>query len=326
MKKQMKWYVPVVVILLGGILSGCNVVDYSQNDRWLKLPDAIDKEVDVFYLYPTCWTKDDPSDPNICAIDNQSMLAGAAAAYNRQATAFEPVGNVYAPYYRQADGQYALSLPPDERDELIGGIPASNAEAAFDYYLKHYNHGRPFVLVGHSQGAQVLTMLLSGYLHDHPRVYKRMIAAYVIGYSVTTDYLEENPHLRFAEGPDDTGVIVSYNTLAPNVDLDDAPFLLPGAVAINPITWTLDETLATTAEGLGSYMPDANGIFHQVPQYADARVDTSIGVVVCSTAVDSELLLGFGPGVYHSYDIPFYYFNLRDNAANRTAKYLESYQ
>lgn len=324
MKNRVEWLFPVVVLLLGSVFSGCNTVNYCQAEHWLKLPTAIDKEVDVFYVYPTAWSKADPSDPNICAIDNPSMLAGAASAYGRQATAFEPVGNVYAPYYHQADGPYSLSLPPDEREELIASVPAADVTDAFEYYLKHYNNGRPFLLVGHSQGAQVLTLLLSGYLRDHPHVYERMIAAYVIGYSVTTDYLQKNPHLRFAEGPDDTGVIVSYNTLAPDVDLKKVPFLLPGAVAINPINWTLSETLATTGEGLGSYMPDANKIFHQVSQYADARVDTSIGVVFCSTAVDSELMLGFGPGIYHSYDIPFYYFNLRANAAHRTAKFLAS--
>lgn len=322
-EKLARFFSPVVALLLGSVFSGCGVTDYSQAEHWLKLPASGDKEVDVFYLYPTAWEKK-PCEPNICAIDNPSMLAGAAAAYARQATAFEPVGNVYAPYYRQADGPYSLSLPPDEREDLIASVPAADAAAAFNHYLKCHNNGRPFILVGHSQGAQILTLLLSGYLRDHPEAYERMIAAYVIGYSVTTDYLQENPHLRFAEGPDDTGVIVSYNTLAPDVALEDVPFLLPGAVAINPISWTLDETPATTGEGLGSYMPDANGSFHQVPQYADARVDASIGAVVCSTAVDSELILGFGPGIYHSYDIPFYYYNLRANAANRTEKFLAS--
>lgn len=324
MMKQAKWFFPIVVLAFSSLFSGCEMCGYSQPELWMKLPKAIDKEVDVFYLYPTSWAKADPSEPDICAIDNPSMVKGANAAYARQATAFEPVGNVYAPYYRQADAVYALALPPDEREALIAGIPATDAEAAFDYYLKHYNHGRPFLLVGHSQGAQILTLLLSGYLREHPKVYERMIAAYIIGYSVTTDYLQENPHLRFAEGPDDTGVIVSYNTLGPNVALEDAPFLLSGAVAINPINWKLDETLATTDEGLGSYMPDEDGVFHQVPQYADAHVDTSLGVVVCNTADDSQLFLAFGPGIYHSYDIPFYYFNLRANAANRTEKFLEA--
>jgi hypothetical protein len=76
--------------------------DYSKREHWLALPDTNDKPVDVFYLYPTSWQKKDSSDPNICNIDNPTMLAASQSAFARQATAFEPVGNIYAPYYRPA--------------------------------------------------------------------------------------------------------------------------------------------------------------------------------------------------------------------------------
>ena len=31
---------------------------------------------------------------------------------------------------------------------------------------------------------------------------------------------------------------------------------------------------------------------------------------------------GMGLGIYHSFDIPFYYYNLRQNAENRANKFL----
>jgi hypothetical protein len=124
--------------------------------------------------------------------------------------------------------------------KLVGGIPTTDATVAFDYYIKHLNNGRPFILVGHSQGAIVLSNLLSGYMKENPVVYKNMIAAYVIGWPITSEYLAQNPHLKFAEGP--------------------------------------DETVATIAQGSGSFMPDSKGIFRTVPQYADARVDIAKGV------------------------------------------------
>ena len=294
--------------------------DYSKSEHWLSLPAVVDKEVDVFYLYPTAWQKVNTTDPNICEIDNPSMLIGSAAAFARQATAFETVGNIYAPYYRQAD------MSPVEREKVIGGIPTTDAVAAFDYYIKHYNNGRPFILAGHSQGSNVLNNLLAGYMKENPEVYARMVAAYVVGYSVTDEYLAKNPHLKFAEGPDDTGVIISYNTQAPDVVAGTNPVVSPGGLVINPITWTRDETLATTAEGLGSFMPDpVTKVFSQVPQYADAKIDKTNGVLICSTADENALysLSGaLGKGVYHSFDYPFYYYNLRENAANRTNKFL----
>jgi len=300
--------------------------DYSQAAHWLSVPAPV-MEVDVFYLYPTCWQKVNSTDPNICNIDNLSMLAGALPAFERQATAFETFANVYAPYYRQADAGYTLGLPEDQREKVIGGIPTLDAVAAFDYYIKHYNQGRSFILAGHSQGSNVLIHLLSGYMKDNPAVYQRMIAAYVIGYPVTSTYMANNPHLKFANGPDDTGVIISYNTQAPSVIPPHNPVVsnMVGIV-INPITWTRTESEATTAEGLGSIMPDSVTLkFHPVPQYADARVDINKGVLICTTADSNKLYIytkPFGKGVYHSFDYPFYYFNIRANALNRANKFL----
>ena len=82
--------------------------DYSNADHWLSLPAPV-KEVDVFYIYPTAWLKVNKSDPDICALDNASMLEGSRILYAWQASAFEPVCNIYAPYYRQADAAYILS-------------------------------------------------------------------------------------------------------------------------------------------------------------------------------------------------------------------------
>jgi hypothetical protein len=57
---------------------------------------------------------------------------------------------------------------------------------------------------------------------------------------------------------------------------------------------------------------------------ADARVDIASGVLICMT-VDEDGLNGlahhgFPRGVYHSFDYPFYYFNIRENAQNRANK------
>ena len=293
-------------------------IDYSNPARWISLPVVVDKKVDVFYLAPTAWQKLDANAPNICEIDDPTLLIGATAAFGRQATAFSPVGNLYAPYYRQAD------LSPVDREQVIGGIPTQDAVAAFDYYLQHFNKGRPFILAGHSQGSNVLANLLTGYLKAHPEVQARMVAAYVIGYSITGEYLAKNTHLQFAAGPDDTGVIISYNTESPDVAPGTNVVTTAGGIAINPISWTRDETLATAAKNLGSIMP-ADGVFVPVAHYADARVDKAKGVVICAAADADKLFRpgSFVKGVFHSYDYLFYYYNLRQNAANRVEKYFD---
>jgi hypothetical protein len=298
-----------------------SITDYSQSRHWLSLPPTVYK-ADVFYLYPTTsWTKDN-STSRICAIDDSLMMAGAAQAFTRQATAFDTAANVYAPFYRQDNSS------PDNRLNVIAGIPTADAVAAFDFYIRNFNNGRPFILAGHSQGANIVCNLLSGYLKANPKVYARMIAAYVIGGPVTAQFLKENPHLKFATGPDDTGVIISYNTEAPDVTGVNPVLYGMVSLVINPISWTRDETPADVTQGLGSLFPNKDGVWVKIPQYADARIDTTKGVLICASADESKIaiidsLSGFPKGVYHSFDFPFYYFNLRQNAANRIQKFLK---
>jgi len=309
-------------------VTGGNVTDYSVTSHWLKLPDVTDKPVDIFYLYPTAWQKTD-ADSIISTIDNASMLVLAPLAFKRQATAFETVGNIYAPFYRQMDMVYRMSISTEEGEKIVADIPTKDATAAFDYYIKHYNQGRPYILAGHSQGSNVLNYLLSVYMKDNPEVYSRMIAAYVIGYSVTSEYLAENTHLKFADGPDDTGVIISYNTESPDVVPGTNMVVNPGGIAINPITWTRDETQAAADKNLGSILLNSDGtisagIPDPVLNYADARVDTAKGVVICSTVNGQQLAPGnafISMGIFHTFDYPFYYYNIRQNAANRVEKY-----
>jgi quercetin dioxygenase-like cupin family protein len=60
------------------------------------------------------------------------MLKGSKLAFLKNATGFAPLGNIYAPYYRQMDGMYCLALPLSEQDRLVGGVPASDARVNKD--------------------------------------------------------------------------------------------------------------------------------------------------------------------------------------------------
>jgi pimeloyl-ACP methyl ester carboxylesterase len=348
--KKLGIAVPMVVILsLVVMVTGCGsstsgkpstsvpatnsqgVPNYANSSNWLSLPAKTTKKVDVFYLGDTTYQKPNANAPNICAINDAQMRAGAKAKFSASATAFAPIANIYSPYYRQSDASVLL-LPHTQQSAIIAGIPTHDGLSAFDYYIKHLNQERPFFMAGHSQGSNVTINLLAQYMKKNPDVYKRMIAAYVIGYSITPDYLAQNPELKFATGPDDTRVIISYNTEAP-VLKGTNPVVLPRAMAINPITWTRAETLAPASQNLGGIsvnpqtgyaVVDASGNPVKVMNYADAQVNTARGAVICSTADPSQLAPGnqlVSNGVYHPFDYPFYYFDVSANAANRVAKY-----
>ena len=104
----------VVVAALGSVVSlGFSQseetrIDYSDNSHWLSLPENADKPVDIFYVYPTVWHKVSENEPDICTIDNATMLEGAPKAVELQATAFESAGNIFAPYYRQVGAAVCL--------------------------------------------------------------------------------------------------------------------------------------------------------------------------------------------------------------------------
>lgn len=297
--------------------------DYSIEANWLSLPET-EHAVDVFYLYPTAWNKTE-ADPHFCQIDNETLRAGGAFNVAHQASAFEGVANIYAPVYRQVDALWLLGEDKlTEGQKYFDGIPYTDARAAFEYYIEHYNNGRPFMLAGHSQGANVVKSLLKYYMAEHPEVYERMVCAYIVGYSVTQAELDEFPHLKFAEGASDTGVIVSWNTEAPGMEY--SPLVLEGAIAINPITWTRAEEVAGKEQNLGSHLAfRGTSVVEDKEQFADAAVDLKRGSVICSTVdVEQYATTGIFPtGSFHVFDFGLYYENIRENARTRADAFLQ---
>lgn len=300
--------------------------DYSKAEHWLALPETAEHEVDVFFLYPTVWTRQ-TGQPYYCELDNPGMLAGAEFVMQAQASAFEGVGNIYAPYYRQLDAAWLLSSPLDTQEDYFNGVPYTDVIAAFEYYLEHYNNGRPFILAGHSQGSSMVKSMVKLYMKEHPDVYERMVAAYAIGYYVSESELAANPHMKFAESADDTGVIISWNVEAPDLTIEN-PLAPAGSISINPITWTRGTETATKEQNLGSLICNRlAGTVTEKQHEADATVNLERGTVICSSVdIDEYTVAGglFPRGVYHLQDYGFYYYNIRANAKNRVNKYLES--
>jgi hypothetical protein len=160
-----------------------------------------------------------------------------------------------------------------------------------------------------------------------------MIAAYAIGYSVTDEYLAANPHLKFATGETDTGVIIAWNTEGPgNVETNAYNcVVLPDTRSINPINWKLDETYAPASENLGSLIENGETGKPEIGDVgADAQINLARGVVVTNakgTQMDEESARTaaefFGPDGRHADDYTLYYNNIRDNVAKRVAAYMK---
>jgi hypothetical protein len=302
--------------------------DYSNEECWLNFPEMT-KDVDTFYIYSTVYvdSSNEEGAPKYAALDNPEMVMGALGEYVTNATAYEDSTNVFAPYYRQAGMKYAgeVRAKTGTIDEAISGIPYDDISAALDYFFEKCNNGRPFIIAGHSQGSAMVKYVLEHYFKDHPEYYERMVAAYVIGFSVTKEDLEAYPHLKFATGEDDTGVIISWNTEGKkNVETNaHNVVVMPGAISINPLNWKLDETYAPASENLGSLMQnEETGEYEITDIGADAQVVLDRGVVVTNANIaPSEMKDYFGPDSFHEDEYQIYYNNIKDNVAKRIAAY-----
>ena len=305
-------------------------IDYSNKANWYKLPEAA-KDVDTFYIYSTVYFGANEGDPDYATLDNAEMLEGLEVEYAIKTSAFEDSTNVFVPLYRQAGMKIEADawLKTGTLDEPLVGMPYGDVAAALDYYFENCNGGRPFVIAAHSQGSAILRLVLKNYFKEHSDYYERMVAAYAIGYSITKGDLEENPHMKFATGEDDAGVIISWNTEGPkNTEQNSTNLvLLPDAISINPLNWKLDDAYAPASENLGSLVANEETWSTEIRDIgADAQVNTERGVVVTNAdAVPNEMQEFAGPQSYHQDDYSIFFNNIKDNVAKRIATYKASH-
>jgi hypothetical protein len=130
--------------------------------------------VDCFYVYPT--VSEQPSTNSDKTVDPQQT---AIAQY--QAARFSQLCKVYAPMYRQ---QTLLALTAGGSADALKLAYGDVLEAWRDY-LKHYNRGRGFILLGHSQGSRMLRQLIRKEIDPAPQIRDRLISAVIPGANVT---------------------------------------------------------------------------------------------------------------------------------------------
>ena len=318
-------------------MSKTQPLDYSNKANWYQIPQ-ITKEFDTFYVYATEYIMGSMAEgaPDYADMDNTEMLEGATGEYALHASAYADSTNVFMPYYRQVGLRYAGVIWKRDGifDAAIADGPYDDIVAALDYYFEHYNNGRPFIIASHSQGSAIVKMVLKKYFVEHPDYYKRMIAAYPIGYAFTKDEFKAYPHMKFATGECDTGVIITWNTEGPkNREVNAKTCVLqPGSMSINPLNWKLDDTYAPASLNLGSlWSNEKTGELEIQDLGADAQVFPDRGVVVthaqgekmdeASAKVSAEF---FGPDGRHGEDYAFFYNNIKDNVAKRIAAYKAS--
>lgn len=135
---------------------------------------ATDPAYDCFYVYPTV-ALDGPVGP----VDESALedIRPMLDPLLNQAARFTGQCRVLAPLYRQVTlTTYLVSGTEDHLAEAYVDV-----EAAFAVYLRDYAGDRPFVVMGHSQGAAMVRMLLQRVIEPDPALLARLIVALPIG-------------------------------------------------------------------------------------------------------------------------------------------------
>jgi hypothetical protein len=287
--------------------------DYSLPSSWAVLPEGERQfPVDVFFIHPTTFDGDENWNQSL---EGENADPKVHAVMKSQAGVFSSSACLCAPYYRQAN-LAVLHTAEDSPERQALDVAYADVEAAFNTYMSTWNQGRPFILAGHSQGSELLLWLMERRFGD-PALRKKLVAAYLVGWSVTKDDLARYPHLKVAATPGETGAIVTYNTQGPNPGYS---IVRKDAVAVNPLTMTVTGDPAPAERNLGAVFFTENGVL-DIPRYTGGRTVNG-GFVIPTPSNIGELDAMKINEFYHPYDYTFFYRNLKENVKARIQSYL----
>ena len=303
-----------ILIALCACVIFAGPVDYSDIDSWAYFREGDGKAVDLFLICPTV-DMGEAGNFNMSLSDEEAKQS-FLGALNMERGIYDDFTVMYAPYYRQMT--FPLYLGDEDDAKPYIDIAYDDVEDAFMYYIENENDGRPFILAGFSQGAQLVLMLLED-LFDDPSLCGKLIAAYCIGWRITEEDLEAFPHLRMAQGEDDTGVIISFNT--ESVESSGSIIVPEGVrtIGINPLNWMTDSTPAGKELNKGSCFTDYSGtIIEEIPCLTGCYLDSARGTLKATDVVPSDYSNPLFPdGIYHLYDYQFFFRNLQENVGKR---------
>ena len=210
--------------------------DYSKDSAWLCLPGredtcstplpttalnpngygsvgrsevANDPLIDCFYVYPTV-----SNDRGM----NSDMVPGREEklATETQFARFASVCRLFAPVYRQMTLAAIATYSAGGDISDAAKLAYADVKAAWRNYMKTRNGGRPFVLIGHSQGSFMLQQLIAGEIETDRAVAARMKLAIIPGFNVLVPQgklvggtFKKTP---LCSRPDQTGCVIAWSS------------------------------------------------------------------------------------------------------------------
>lgn len=305
--------------------------DYGQMKYWIAHPDKEDAadlvpgkgelveyqesaDVDVFFVYPTIYTKkQDPEHPWLADVNDEKLNASIAkSTIKNQATVFNSSGKIYSPLYRQAHiGIYRLDL--DLKIQALK-IAYKDVREAFQYYLDNFNNGRPIIIASHSQGTTHAENLLKEFF-EGKELMDQLVAAYLVGMPLRDDTFKAIP---ICEEENQTGCWLSWNTYKQGYYPPDHDFWYDAGVSVNPLSWKRDSTYVSWGLNRGGILKNYKKIRQGL---SDAQNKDGM-LWINKPKFFGNFLLNWDR--YHIADYNLFYMNIRENVETRVDKFLEN--
>ena len=319
---------------------------YADPKMWLSRPDlpdsasswspkGLDKTTEqpgkaaVFFVHPTSFITVSQSAMWNASLADKETNDRARIFVRGQSTPFTAAGDIWAPRYRQANFGAFLT----DKVEGVKALDAAYADvaAALDHFIKAIPKDQPVILVGHSQGALHLSRLIRERIAGTPFA-KRVVAAYVIGWPISTVTDLEAMGMPACTAADETNCLLSWASFAEPADpssviaaydktigFNGQPRKDTPILCTNPLTGIAGGDAPATAN-LGTLMnkadfSDGEIVLGGVGARCDGR-----GFLMLSDAPD------LGPYVlpgnnYHVYDFSLFWVNIRADAMRRLAAF-----
>ena len=314
--------------------------DYARLDTWISRPGIADDpsrwlpedargisadtaRTATFYIHPTTYLDTDrwngPLDPDAATAARTRLFA------QTQASAFNVSSEIWAPKYRQA--AYGAFLLRSEDAQKALDLAYGDVRAAFDAFLAAQPADRPIVLAAHSQGALHLYRLL---LDRHDRLEGRLVAAYVVGWPISTTADLPSTGFPACTSREQAGCILSWMSFG---DPPSSGLILDNwrktkgptglerraedVLCVNPLTGAQNGAAPPRAN-VGTLVPTAD---FRSAKLADGLVGAECrdGLLIVNGAIPP-----LGPYVlpgnnYHVYDYALFWGAIRADAAARSA-------
>lgn len=270
-------------------------------------------EVDVFFIYPTIYTKkQDKEHPWFADVNDEKLNKEiATSTIKYQASVFNGSAKVYAPLYRQAHiGIYYANNLPLKVEALEYAY--LDVKRAFEYYLENWNNGRPIIIASHSQGTNHATQLLREFFEGR-KLMNKLIAAYIVGMPMDKGTFS---YIPVCDDPTDTGCWLTWNTYARDYYPPHHDFLYADALNVNPLSWRTDTTYVSWGANRGGILKNFRKLR---PGLSDAQNKDGM-LWVNKPKFFGNFLINWKR--YHIADYNLFYMNIRENVAERVEKYL----